>query len=145
MINFKDIDWTDANAQVSEHFTVHDMIYLKNWGRLATIADGMVPAMIYALANKMEEVRAILNHPMYVLSCYRSPEYNHSQGIIPMDAHAQNCAMDFHCLPMACDDVKDILLPHLEALGLRMENNGRGAGWVHLDTRPVGNARYFLP
>ena len=35
-----DIDWTDENAQVTEHFSVRDALLLHSWNRLATEDDG---------------------------------------------------------------------------------------------------------
>jgi hypothetical protein len=62
------------------------------------------------------------------------------------DVHSMGMAVDFDCNPnMSCDDVKAMLEPQLENLNIRMENNGAGAGWVHIDIHPVMHARYFNP
>lgn len=66
---------------------------------------------------------------------------------VPDSPHKTGHAIDFHIVGYeraeGCAKIRAILLPHLEELGLRMENlNG---GWVHLDDLPVGNSRFFTP
>lgn len=145
------IDWTDPTCPVTEHFTVGDALTLHKWERLANGDDGIdgpMLAAIVATLKVMEQVREILGCPINVHCTYRSPAYNLIPGVnAPMhDAHSQGLAMDFDCSPgMTTDDVKAALMSHIEDLGLRMEDNGAGASWIHLDRRPVGNARFFKP
>jgi|ERR1700677_3604109 len=144
-----DIDWTDENAQVTEHFTVGDALMLHNWNRLATEDDGANFDQITSLCQKMEEIRTILGVPMRIHCMFRSKAYNIEQKILlptGADVHSQNLAVDFDAGPdLTTDQVKARLMPMLETLGIRMENNGMGASWIHLDTHPVGHARFFLP
>jgi hypothetical protein len=89
----------------------------------------------------------MLGVPINVHCMYRSPAYNLEQGILKptgMDVHAMNMACDFDASPnLTIQQVKDILEPMLEQLGIRME---RGTTtWCHIDLHPVGNARYFNP
>lgn len=139
------LDWTDPKAKITEHFTVGDLCMLHKWNRLATEADGLNTVLIVKLANKLEEIRHILG-PMDIHCGFRSVNYNKLIGAPGLDAHYQCVAADFDCLPhLSCDEVKERLLPHLEALGIRMEDNGEGANWVHIDTHPVIHQRYFKP
>jgi len=79
---------------------------------------------------------------------FRSPQYNIEQKILlptGMDVHAMNLACDFDASPnLTIQQVKDILEPQLETLGIRME---RGTTtWVHVDLRQPGpSGRYFTP
>lgn len=140
-------NFSHTDQMVTAHFSVKDMCFLHQWGRLATTAEGMDIVKLTTLANKMEEVRTILgNIPMNSHCGYRSPAYNKLIGANEDDPHSRSEAMDFDCLPaLSCDEVKLILEPHLESLGIRMEKNGDGATWVHLDLCPVIHNRYFLP
>lgn len=139
------IDWTNPKDKVTEHFTVNDCLMLHNWNRLATDADGADFNALQTLCNKLEEVRTLLNCSMNVHCMFRSKEYNIEQGILlPTgdDVHAMNLAVDFDCGPnLTIQQVKDILEPQLEVLGIRMEFGT--TTWVHIDLHPVGNARYF--
>lgn len=66
---------------------------------------------------------------------------------VPKSPHRTGHAIDFHIGGFEgaekCAQIRQMLLPHLEELGLRMEDlNG---GWVHLDNLPVVHARFFKP
>jgi len=73
-----------------------------------------------------------------------SPEEK-AKKTVPKSPHRTGHAIDFHIVgyegPEGCAKIRAILLPHLEELGLRMEDlNG---GWVHLDNLPVIHSRFF--
>lgn len=77
-----------------------------------------------------------------------SPE-ERAKKVVPASPHRTGHAVDFHVIGFegrdGCAKIRAMLLPHLEELGLRMENlNG---GWVHLDDKPVpeGGHRFFKP
>lgn len=138
------VDWTDPKAQVTPHFTVYDALQLHRWARLATAEDGVDFDQIVKTLVKMEEVRTVLGCPIHVHCTYRSPAYNREIGAIPNDVHASSLACDFDCNDhFTTDEVKSKLLPLLEQMGLRMEDNGPGASWVHLDAHAVIHNRFF--
>lgn len=66
---------------------------------------------------------------------------------VPNSPHRTGHAIDFSIIGFEgkekCLQIRNMLLPHLESLGLRMEKID--GGWVHLDDLPVVNARYFNP
>lgn len=66
---------------------------------------------------------------------------------VPNSPHKTGHAIDFHIVGFegkaGCAKIRELLLPHLEELGLRMEN--LDGGWVHLDDLPVINSRFFKP
>lgn len=75
-----------------------------------------------------------------------SPEEK-AKKTVPKSPHRTGHAIDFHIVgyegAAKCAEIRQMLLPHLEELGLRMEDlNG---GWVHLDNLPVVHARFFKP
>jgi hypothetical protein len=66
---------------------------------------------------------------------------------VPLSPHRTGHAVDFHVIgyegPEGCAKIRAMILPHLEEMGLRMEDlNG---GWVHLDNLPVVHERFFKP
>lgn len=70
-----------------------------------------------------------------------------AQKKVPNSPHRTGRAIDFHIKGFegkeGCAKIRSLLGPHLESLGLRMEDiNG---GWVHLDDMPVVNKRFFKP
>lgn len=144
------IDWTDANYHITPHFTVGDAITLHAWNRLATEDDGLdddAKVKLIALCETMEKVRTHLGCAINVHCMFRSPKYNLEQNILPptgMDVHAMNLACDFDASPnLTTDQIKAMLMPILEDFGIRMENNGIGASWIHIDLHPVGHSRFF--
>jgi Peptidase M15 len=140
------MDWTDGNSSVSDHFSVSDCLTLHSWNRLATEEDGADFDKLTTLCQVLEQVRAILGAPMSVHCMFRSADYNIQIGANPTDPHNRSMACDFDCNPkLTCDEVKNILMPHLESLNMRMEDNGNGASWVHLDLCPVLHNRFFKP
>lgn len=75
-----------------------------------------------------------------------SPEEK-AKKTVPKSPHRTGHAIDFHIVGYEgaekCAQIRQMLIPHLEELGLRMEDlNG---GWVHLDNLPVVHARFFKP
>lgn len=143
-----EINWSDPESQISEHFTVHEALFLPTWGRLATEADGLTDEIKNNLVNLcfiMEKVRILIGFPINVHCMYRPSTYSKLVGGSLTDVHTQGMAIDYDCNPnLSCDQVKAILIPQLKALNIRMENNGSGALWIHNDIHSVGNARYFL-
>lgn len=74
-------------------------------------------------------------------------EEEKAKKTVPKSPHRTGHAIDFHIGGYEgaekCAQIRQMLLPHLEELGLRMEDlNG---GWVHLDNLPVVHARFFKP
>lgn len=65
---------------------------------------------------------------------------------VPKSPHRTGRAIDFHVVGYEgaekCMEIRKLLAPHLEELGLRMENI-KGS-WIHLDNMPVGpSGRWF--
>lgn len=141
------IDWTNQECAVTEHFSVKDCLFLHHWGRLATADDGADMAKLLTLCQKLEEVRALFaGFPMNVHCMFRSPQYNKEIGAPANDVHSMSLACDFDCGPnFTTDAAKAVLVPELERLGIRMENNGAGSSWVHIDLHAVIHNRFFLP
>lgn len=143
------IDWTNPTQQVTPHFSVHECLYLPTWSRLANESDGLtddIQNQLVLLCITLEKLRNFLGVPFNVHCMYRPPAYNDSIGAPTNDVHSMGQAVDFDCGPnVTCDQVKGHLMPVLEQYGIRMENNGNGANWVHVDIHPVGFARFFNP
>lgn len=150
------IDWTDPTSLVTPHFSVHNMLFLPQWNRLANESDGLdddVKANLIDLANRMETVRESLGgNPIRVHCCLRPTLYNAlpSVGGAADSSHIANtgcAAMDWDN-GLNCDDVRQKILDLglLDSLNMRMEDSP-GSNWVHLDTRiPLqGHNRFFKP
>ena len=143
--------------EFSKYFTRHDAIYLPSWGREATSEDGLTPEIEESLKwfarNIMDPIREELGVECKVHCWYRPPAYNKQCRGAPGSAHQAKvknvCAVDFDpkykglTQAAACKKARAIIIPMLEKLGARLENNGDDAGWLHVDSAPVVYARYF--
>lgn len=141
------ISWVDPYSRVSTQFNVHDCLYLPKWKRIATEEDGLndvVKHNLIFLCKTLDKLVVYLDAFIHVHSMYRPAEYSVLVGGSAHDVHVYGRGIDFDCNPqMTCDEVKAKLLPVLEKYGLRMEDNGPGAPWVHLDTHSVATTRFF--
>lgn len=166
-MDWKQINWSDPAAKISPHFNVKDAIWLKELGRLATEADGLDDAVkekiVQFFNDRVEPVRELLGIPMFSKSCFRPEFYNKQIGGAKLSCHRfmlqadgkRYGALDFWCDADGdgdkdgadCDELKKRLMPNLEDLEVRMEDNGWGARWIHVDDKPVppNGQRFFKP
>jgi hypothetical protein len=146
-----EIDWTNPSARIAKYFTVKDALWLREWNRLATAQDGLndtVKKNLVDVFAKMDLIREFLGVPVFIKSAYRPSAYNVAIGGATFSAHMANvefAAVDFWCDEDGdgdkdgddCDLIKEKLRPKLAEWNIRMEINGKGARWVHIDTKPV--------
>ena len=112
----------------------------------------------------MDKVRNWIGRPITVTIALRTLSYHldlykrinakrKAQGLVelkvPMGSfHLLGRAVDFVVVGLSCDDFKALVLKEnkLEEWGLRMEDNGEGSNWIHLDDKTPGpSGRFFKP
>jgi hypothetical protein len=160
------IDWSDLNVSISKYFTVKNATWLPQEGRAVSGEElsEEIKANLISTFQWMDKVREWAGSPITVTICIRTMKYHldlykrlNSQRAaegkdplrIPMGSmHLKGKAVDFVVKGISCDDIKKKILDEdkLEEWGLRMEDNGAGAGWVHLDDKESGpSGRFFKP
>lgn len=156
------IDWSNPESKISKYFTVKEAILLREWNRLANESDGLnehvKSELVRIFTEQMDWIREFLNKPVFIKSAYRPKAYNVAIGGATKSAHMceeSYAAVDFWCDMdgdgdkdgQDCDEIKSKLMPQLEIRGIRMEDNGAGAKWVHIDNKPliIGGNRFFKP
>jgi hypothetical protein len=161
------IDWSAGQDQVTEHFTVKDMLWLPSWNRLAIESDftddpwEQVLTNLVTLASKLEAVREWAQCPLRVHVTARPPAYNLAIHGALHSAHREGLACDFDpekyqglvSVNEACAAfIRDITYESqgangsmLAGFGMRCEDNGPLPGWVHLDLYGPNPNRYFKP
>lgn len=159
-VEFDSINWSEPSCKISEFFTVKDAIFLERWGRLARESDGLtleIKKNIHFMANeKMDMLRRLIGRAIYIKSWFRSKAYNILIGGAEFSMHMTGLAVDWWADMDSdgdrdgkdVDQLKAFFLKHgLQVLGLRMEDNGTGATWIHNDCKPVplGGRWFFLP
>jgi phenylpyruvate tautomerase PptA (4-oxalocrotonate tautomerase family) len=150
---------------VSKHFTVKEAIWLPQWNRLAnekedSLTQDAKDALVKLFTEVMDEVRELIEKPITVHVAFRSPDYNVLIGGARLSIHMARkyddgnlaAACDWSAdmgkgsIGANCDALKEILKPKLESMDIRMEDNGVGASWIHLDDRKPGpGGRFFKP
>lgn len=154
-------DWSNPSSKIAKYFTVKDALMLREWNRIGNESDGLndtVKKNLVEVFRIMDLIREFLNKPVYIKSAWRPSAYNIAIGGAAQSAHmasVEYAAVDFWCDQDGdgdkdgddCDLIKDQLMPKLAEWGIRMEDNGKGARWVHIDTKPVpkGGNRFFKP
>jgi Peptidase M15 len=151
MINLED--------NITPNFKWKEALYLPTWGIYHTPRAEEIQNIINT-ANVMEKIRSFLDdkainvhawiRPTSVncsTSTFNGKNYNLIVHGAQFSMHIPGCAVDFSVSTMTCDDVKYHLLSKLEEFNIRLENNGAGATWVHVDTKEVlpGQNRFFKP
>lgn len=150
------VDWTNPAVKISRHFTVKEALWLHQWECMHTPSEEE-KKQILNHAQNMDKVGDILG--MLIVHCWIRPILNnpasphHGQDYNALvkgaknSAHKYGKAVDFNPLVGTCDEGKEILIPKLEELGLRMEDLPPGSNWIHLDCNELapGGHRLFKP
>jgi uncharacterized protein (DUF983 family) len=95
--SMNEIDWTNPECMITEHFSVKEALYLPTWSRMATEADGLndtIKQNIVNLLTIMEKVRSILGCPINVHCCFRPGLYSVAVGGTATDVHTFGEAVD---------------------------------------------------
>jgi len=123
--------------KLSEHFTLQELT-ASDWASRNGVDNTPLSDVIGSLikvAEKLEEVRAILKQPIIVNSGYRSPKVNKAIGGKPTSDHQYGLAVDFKC--PAFGTPEDICRA-LAATDIKYDQlilefaTPEGGGWVHL-------------
>lgn len=133
----------DDKIPFSHNFTWREMLWCPQWGIYIFPSDDQIKAVCNFMP-KAQKVREILGVPMRITSGLRPFKYNDLIGGAPNSMHTKGRAIDFMSPRMEVPEIKRILLPKLEELGLRMEDDGRNR--VHIDDKEPGfSGRFFRP
>lgn len=137
------------------HFTWHDALFLPSWKTHHTPSQDEIDNLTRVF-QKLEVIRDFLGCPINVHCAIRpilnnpsSPhngeDYNQLVGGASHSAHRVGLAVDWNPVGMTCDEGKAKLMAKLQEFDIRMENNGQGASWIHIDLIPAHPNRYFIP
>lgn len=140
------MNWNDPDTRLTKNFTVEEALYLAAWRKLHTPTDHEKQNILKTL-DVMEKIRAVCQHRIITVHCLIRPlEYNRLIGGAKKSAHIEGLACDFSIETMNCDDIRRLILPHLESLKIRMED-AKGSDWVHIDLNPPApnKSRFFKP
>lgn len=91
----------------------------------------------------LEDLRKIVNKPIYITSAYRSKSYNNKlKGSSKRSQHIKGRAVDFHIKGLNSQQIYDIIKKQ-GWLGTRIKGIGLYNTFVHIDIRLNPNKRGF--
>lgn len=134
----------DSVIPSTTHFKWKEFLWLPRW-KIHALPDEETYFNLVTTAKKMQDIRDILQAPINITSAYRPVEYNVLIGGAKRSAHILGLASDFQVRDYSAKEVRDILLPWLDKLDIRMEDHQ--GNWTHIDLMPVGpkGKRFFKP
>lgn len=123
--------------KLTDHFALEELTVSDTAARMG-LDNTPPPAIVqnlHALAEKLEEVRRILGHPIIVSSGFRSLAVNRVLGSKDTSAHVQGLACDFICPAFGTPiEVAEELAAHGVMFDQLIHEYGR---WVHIGLRPA--------
>ena len=123
---------------MSEHFSLQELCQ-SDWADRNGVTnepDKEAAKNLLLLAEKLEEVRAILGHPIHINSGYRSPKVNKAIGGSPTSSHQYGLAADITCKgygnpKVVCEAIVASGIKFDQCI-LEFYHPSSGGGWVHL-------------
>jgi hypothetical protein len=140
----------NANAKLSEHFTLGEMTKSGSHPEVYNIPSHEAIANMKRLCQWLEVLRKRYNAPIIINSGYRSPQLNKKIGGVANSNHLTGCAVDIRVsgmeqliryAAMLLDYAEE---SHQDFDELLIEKNRYGAIWLHFAVRPSGNRRKIL-
>ena len=135
----------NANAKLSEHFTLGEMTRSNSHPEIYNIPSHEAIANLTNLCKWLEVLRLRAGTPIRINSGYRSPQLNKAIHGVAGSNHMTGCASDIRVENMEqLIRYAAILLDYAkeskkEFDELLIERNSHGAIWLHFAVRPSGN------
>lgn len=130
----------------SAHFRWREALFFREW-QVYCYPTEQIYKNIIKTAHMLDAIRGQCgNKPITVKSWWRNQPYNSDIGGRHLSSHLEALAVDFTVATITCDKVREILMPSLMRLNMRMEDSPNSP-WVHCDLRtpPPGGKRFFKP
>jgi len=145
--NIMEIVQLNANAKLSEHFTLGEFTKSGSHPEVYNIPSHEAIANLTNLSKWLEVLRERAGTPIRINSGYRSPQLNKRIGGVPTSNHLTGCAVDIRVSGMEqLIRYAAILLDYADESKqdfdeLLIEKNRYGAIWLHFAVRPKDNRR----
>ena len=140
----------NANAKLSEHFTLGEMTRSNSHPEIYNIPSHEAIANLTNLCKWLEVLRLRAGTPIRINSGYRSPQLNKAIHGVAGSNHMTGCAADIRVENMEqLIRYAAILLDYADESKqefdeLLIEKNRYGAIWLHFAVRPANNRRKIL-
>lgn len=137
----------DLSSKIGKSsFTWADALTLRRTNEIAVVNKSQI-FCIEKIAMKLDAVMCILgNNNITITSWFRPIDYNILIGGSPTSAHCSGMAVDFLYKDINSNTIREMLVPRLDELNIRMERLANSC-WVHIDCRTPNQdkPRYFIP
>lgn len=120
--------------KLSEHFTLQELTVSDTALRtgIKNIPTPNVIENLKLLAQGLEEVRALLDTPIFITSGYRSPTLNRFIGGSSNSAHCLGFAADFKCAGLKPDEI----VARIKASKINYDQLIAEGVWTHISFDP---------
>jgi hypothetical protein len=141
----------NLEEKITEHFIWREALHLASWQVCVFPETHEIRDNIIKTCLKLEEIRTILNTPLFITSFYRPKYYNINIGGSRGSFHLKGLAADFIPLNLPVPLAKEKILSEgvLERINVRMEDVSDldvEDNWIHIDLGAPGvTGRYFKP
>lgn len=118
---------------LSPHFTLEELIAsgLASRRGIDNIPSETIKSNLKRIADKLEEVRALVGKPLIVSSGYRCLELNKAVGSSDTSAHVKGLAADFTCPGMTSQALASLI----HDSDIEFDQLIYEGAWVHLGLR----------
>jgi hypothetical protein len=127
-------------TQLTPHFSLEELTATAHRGIDNTPPAPILPHL-QTLAEGLEQVRALLGHPLHINSGYRSPALNSEVGGAKNSAHMSGYAADFIC-PAFGDPLA--ICKAIAASQIQFNQIIQEGTWTHLSFAPPLTRRSIL-
>ena len=140
--NIMEIVQLNANAKLSEHFTLGELTKSGSHPEVYNIPSHEAIANLTNLSKWLEVLRERAGTPIIINSGYRSPQLNRKIGGAVNSNHLTGCAVDIRtsgveqAICYAAILIKYSKESNQDFDELLIEKNRYGAVWVHFAVRP---------
>lgn len=122
--------------QLSPHFSLAELTASQTAARkgLDNTPDAVIKNNLTITAANLENVRALLKHPIIISSGYRSPAVNRAVGGSATSAHTKGWAVDFICPGFGSPTQ---VVDAIKAAGIKLDQCIEEGTWVHISFAPT--------
>ena len=148
--NIMEIVQLNANAKLSEHFTLGEFTKSNSHPEVYNIPSHEAIVNLKRLCQWLEVLRERAGTPIRINSGYRSPQLNKKIGGVANSNHLTGCAVDIRVCGMEqLIRYAAILINYSEESNqdfdeLLIEKNRYGAIWLHFAVRAKDNRRKVM-
>ncbi len=129
------------STQLTKNFTLQEFVRSQTATRhnINNAPNINTLVSLFYLANVMQDVRNLVDSPIFISSGYRCIELNRKIGSEDTSKHVRGLACDFVVAGMGLKESFDLIKrSHIGFSKMILEFPKSGNGWIHLEILPFG-------